>query len=63
MNKLQQLLDEKWPINGLPVGSYNHHHAMREAFTEGYNAGEKAAHEFFNDHMRLMEYMRNEANK
>ena len=40
MSKLQQLLDEKWPVPaGLPANAYTHTTALREAFTEGYNAG------------------------
>lgn len=53
MSKLQQLLNEKWPIQGLPANSYNHHHAMREAFTEGYNAAVEEFREYLQYVSRL----------
>lgn len=39
MDRLQQLLDERWPLNNnLASGDFINRTAIRGAFTEGYNA-------------------------
>lgn len=64
MSALQNILDEKWPLSD-EQSTVERHEAvlMRCAFTEGYNAGQTDAYTQFNEHLRQMEYMRNEESK